>query len=255
MQETEQLEQALQLIAEVSKPFQLVVVVGSEDSGKSSLIQYCCGRRYQKENGKLTATGKGTPDRKREADATLEIAVLEDTVFFQWRQFQELPELNHSVEQFLLLRLLQSAATVYWVGVVEWHSVEAQKGKLFREFYTAFRQTFPEEIQHYMTWVAAKIPENNDLQGLLERLILYVPNFASTVSNTSLLECSLTDQGESAAKLMATLRGLPSVGMEIDPISIVEVFKANPETALCEALEHQYSRVSQLFLEVYGPNG
>jgi hypothetical protein len=234
-----QLEKILQDISRAPKPLQLVVVIASAASDKSTTMLYCSGCRDAVRDMELVQlAGSASQDQ-----SNIEVLISGSIIFFRWRRFQHAYSIEDSIaEEFLLCHLLKSVQKVYWFGVANYNTVMYFNGSGLKYFYTALSQVFSKEILVSMQWIATQMPINYTVSDLLEECRTIIPDFPA-----SLMELSFTDNGQSGKALLAQLPALKST-----PITIRSTVNESSAQMLLYAFEQQHTSVSEFFLHAVG---
>jgi hypothetical protein len=234
----EQLENALLAIARAPQAFQLVIVMGPEGPDCKKIIRYFSEECNQLESELLEKDVKD--------DSEIGVTVRDHTIFFHSQKCQHLPDAFECIlEQFLLMRLFKHATTVHWLNVIDYYSVQIKHGASFKEFYIAYDKIFASEIKKSVQWIATGIPnlEIYSSKHLLKECRKVVPEFPSNITE---LFFTVDEQpnGPSADDFVQQLQKIPSARM---PLSLA--MNEHSADLLLEALENQYTQVSELFLE------
>ncbi len=248
----QQIDLALQRLSSMSKLPHLVIVMGLKSSGKSTLIKYCCEHRYAHEEIDEIYTLVSLDGHPTEHTG-IGIFIHENMIFFEWRLFQRLSDIEKMAEQFLLSHLLKSVDSVSWISAIDYYSALVGRGQEFNQFYDALNthKLISKTVRQSIRWIATRRPEEGtffSVKRLLTTCQIIIPGCFSQM--TDLL---VTDEGQSQEILLKELRDSKThrSSEEFHQMSIPVSINEHAVAALQCALSHTaYSRVADFFLDV-----
>lgn len=236
----------LRLISNIEKPFRLIIVIGAQGSGKSTLIHYLSGQRYvrQKPENELTPLNCIPFD-----DSGMEISVQGNTIFFEWRLFQPLLPIKQTAKQFLLSHLLRVSDSVVWLGTIDYNHVHYEDGEAFTNVHESFNKemSLSDTVKQSIRWIATQMPDKDFFaRDLLEECQKILKARKITLNRIeNMTDIFFIDDGASGEILLNILSALPSVHMPIP----LEMSKHAIEILHHALSDPRYIRVSTFFLE------